>query len=87
LLNLPITIALIAKLEQPVFGIVPLVALWTLQIAAPTCAFAITIFGDCEGCATAARYEVHPQPMTSLRMRLAVHSQLSSAIAIDFFFR
>lgn len=58
-LNSPMAFALISQLQQPVLRVVPLVAGRTLQITAPACAFGIVAFGDREGRATTARYEIH----------------------------
>jgi hypothetical protein len=60
-IHLPITIALKSQSQQSVFGIVPLAAVGTLQIAPQRSSLLIIVFGNCEGCAAAARHEIQLQ--------------------------
>ena len=87
----PVALLLISKLKQSVLGIVPLAALRAFQVAVPVGAAAIVAFGDGESGAATARYEAHSQPVAAgLRRsvtRFPARLQLSSTIAIDFFFR
>jgi len=48
LIHLPITLAVIANLQQPILRIVPLAAVGANQIAAPGCAEVIVVFSDRE---------------------------------------
>jgi hypothetical protein len=56
---LPKTFALVAQLEQPVLGIMPLVAVGTLQIAAPGRCLMIVVFGHGKRQPTTARHQIH----------------------------
>jgi hypothetical protein len=58
-IDLPVSLALIAELQQTVFRIVPFAALRTLQIAAPCGSLAIIIFGHGECCPTTAGDKEH----------------------------
>jgi hypothetical protein len=48
-IDLPISFALVADLQQTVLGIVPLFAIGALQVAAPCCSLVVVVFGNCEG--------------------------------------
>jgi hypothetical protein len=59
LVHFPIALAVIADLQEPVFRVVPLAAVGTGQIPAPSRTLAVVVFGHREGCATTAGHEVH----------------------------
>src|ERR1700683_4548163 len=68
LIHFPVALAVVAELQQPVFRIVPLVAAWADQVAAPGCASVVVFFGDGKSGAATAWHEKHIQP----RLRLCL---------------
>jgi hypothetical protein len=55
----PIPATLVPDLQQPVFRIVPLLTVGTLQVSAPGGSLTIVIFGDGEGSPAAAGNQEH----------------------------
>ena len=66
LIYLPIPFALVAELQQAVFRVVPLAALGTLQIPAPSCSLAIVVFGNGKGSPATAGDEKHLERLVEL---------------------
>src|SRR5436853_5653824 len=59
LVHFPITFAMVADLQEPVFRIVPFPALRALHVTAPRSPMTVVIFCDSEGRAATARHEKH----------------------------
>src|SRR5271170_5427852 len=55
----PRALTVIAQLQQPVFGVVPLAATGTLQIAGAGRTLAVVVFGNGKSPATAAWHQIH----------------------------
>ena len=51
----PKTFEMVAKLNEPVLGIMPFAAIRADEIPAPACAFAVVVFRDYKARATTAR--------------------------------
>jgi len=71
LFDLPISVRLISQLQQPILGIVPLVAARTFQVPAPASALGTVIFRHREGGAATARNEIQSQRTISLPIQCA----------------
>src|SRR5437867_10456086 len=62
LFDLPIAVRLVPQLQKPVFGVVPLPALRTDQVSAPTGTLAVKLLRDGKALPAAAWHEIHPGP-------------------------